>query len=134
MTSVEINEDERYVRTTFDDGLEVVARPVVDDENVARAQSLGYIQVEPTTVAVELALWQMCRDHDILHTLLAEAEGRRWSLSLRYAASGARPSSSMVWTEMDREERAVLLVQRILNVGIDELLTERSNSEAEVPK
>ena len=131
LTKIEVNEEERYVRTTFGDGLEIVARPVADEESIARAYSLGYLTIMPAHVlVVQEALWQMCRDHDRLHTLLAEAEGKKYSVALRYAALGHKPPS-MVQAEIDREERIVLLMQRLMNVGVDALVAERSSSEPE---
>lgn len=118
MTRIEIIE-EQYVRTILPDGAEVVAAPTADAESVARARALGYAGSDTE------AVWEMTRAHDPLHTLLAEALGYRESAVMRYAAEGLSPSSSMMREVMDREERIVLLMQRLLTEGLDALLAER---------
>lgn len=118
VTRIEIIE-EQYVRTILSNGAEVIATPTVDVESVARARALGYAGSDTE------AVWEMTRAHDPLHTLLAEALGYRESAVMRYAAEGLSPSSSMMREVMDREERIVLLMQRLLNEGLDALLLER---------
>jgi len=108
----EIEEHKRRARTVFDDGSDLVAAPVMDQENIARARSLGY------TGADEDAVWEMTRHHDLVHTLLAEAEGFPFSLTLHSVANGYEMPPGMA----QREERIVFLIQRLLNVGLAEVL------------
>ena len=105
---VEINDDGRRATTVFDDGSELVAAPVMDSENIARARSLGYAGSD------EDAVWKMTRHHDLVHTLLAEAEGFPFSLTLHAVANGYELPPGM----SQREERIVFLIQRLLNVGV----------------
>jgi hypothetical protein len=109
---VEIDEDERRARTVWDDGSHLVAAPVMNDENVARARSLGY------SGAPEEAVWAMTRHHDLVHSLLAEAEGFPFSLTLHAVANGYGLPPGMA----QREERIVFLIQRLMNVGLEEVL------------
>ncbi len=109
---VEIDESRQRARTVFDDGSHLVAAPVMNDENIARARSLGY---EGTA---EEAVWAMTRHHDLVHTLLAEAEGFPFSLTLHSVANGYELPPGMA----QREERIVFLIQRLLNVGLAEVL------------
>ena len=108
----EIDDERRRAKTLFDDGSHLVAAPVMNDENIARARSLGY-EGPP-----EEAVWAMTRHHDLVHTLLAEAEGFEFSLTLHSVANGYELPPGMA----QREERIVFLIQRLLNVGIEEVL------------
>ena len=54
------------------------------------------------------------RQHDLLHSLVAEAEGWQWSPTLHAVANGQDVPSG-TW---DREERIVFLIQRLLNLGL----------------
>jgi hypothetical protein len=105
---VEIDDGRRRARTVFDDGSELVAAPVMDGENIARARSLGYAGAD------EEAVWEMTRHHDLVHTLLAEAEGFPFSLTLHAVANGYELPPGM----SQREERIVFLIQRLLNEGV----------------
>ena len=118
-TSVVIDEEAQTVTTTFDDGAQLVARPSLDAESVARAQALGY-RGSPAEVT-----WAMTRDHDVLHTILAEAKGHVGSVALWTAAHPREPVTSRMRQNADAEERTVLLMQRLLNVGVAPLLAER---------
>jgi hypothetical protein len=109
---VEIHEHKRRATTVFDDGSELTAAPVMDEENIARARSLGYTGTD------EDAVWEMTRHHDLVHTLLAEAEGFPFSLTLHSVANGYEMPPGMA----QREERIVFLIQRLLNVGLAEVL------------
>jgi hypothetical protein len=111
----EIDDDARRAETIFNDGSRVAAAPVMDDENVARARALGYEGSDAD------AVWAMTRHHDLVHTLMAEAEGWPWSPTLHAVANGYSlpPGTSQ------REERLVFLVQRLLNVGLDDVLADR---------
>jgi hypothetical protein len=104
----EIDDERRRARTVFDDGSELVAAPVMDDENIARARSLGYAGAD------EDAVWEMTCHHDLVHTLLAEAEGFPFSLTLHAVANGYELPPGM----SQREERIVFLIQRLLNEGV----------------
>jgi hypothetical protein len=108
----EIDDDRRRARTVFDDGSELPAAPVMDVANIARARSLGY---EGTDAE---AVWAMTRHHDLVHSLLAEAEGFPFSLTLHSVANGYELPPGMA----QREERIVFLIQRLLNVGLAEVL------------
>src|SRR5215212_5962529 len=110
----EIDDDKKRARTIFEDGSEVVAAPVMDDENIARARVLGY------TGSGEEAVWETTRHHDLVHTMLAEAEGFPFSLTLHAVANGyeLRPGTAI------REERIVFLIQRLLNQGLDTVLAD----------
>jgi hypothetical protein len=104
----EIDDQRRRARTVFDDGSELVAAPVMNDENIARARALGYAGGD------EEAVWEMTRHHDLVHTLLAEAEGFPFSLTLHSVANGYELPPGM----SQREERIVFLIQRLLNEGM----------------
>ena len=108
----EIDDENKRARTVFDDGSELVAAPVMDSENIARARVLGYTGTD------EEAVWEMTRHHDLVHTLLAEAEGFPFSLTLHAVANGYElpPGTSQ------REERIVFLIQRLLNQGLEPVL------------
>jgi hypothetical protein len=110
----EIDEERRRATTIFDDGSELAAAPVMDEENIARARSLGYVGSD------EEAVWEMTRHHDLVHTLLAEAEGFPFSLTLHSVANGYEMPPGMA----QREERIVFLIQRLLNVGLAAVLRE----------
>jgi hypothetical protein len=108
----EIDDERRRARTVFDDGSELAAAPVMDEENIARARSLGYAGDD------EEAVWEMTRHHDLVHTLLAEAEGFPFSLTLHAVANGYELPPGMA----QREERIVFLIQRLLNEGVSGVL------------
>lgn len=111
---VEIDDEAQRVRTTFADGSELVATPQHDAESIARARSLGYTGTD------EEVVWGLTRDHDLLHSLLAEAQGLGASPTLHAVARGARVDP----VAADMEERAVLLIQRLLNVGLAGVLAD----------
>jgi hypothetical protein len=108
----EIDEERHRATTIFDDGSQIVAAPVMDDENIARARALGYAGSD------EQAVWEMTRHHDLVHTLLAEAEGFPFSLTLHAVANGYELPPGM----SQREERIVFLIQRLMNVGLADVL------------
>lgn len=115
----EIDDDLRRAETIFDDGSRVPAAPVMDDENIARARALGY------TGSDDEAVWAMTRHHDLVHTVIAEAEGWPYSPTLHAVANGYElpPGTSQ------REERLVFLVQRLMNVGLEEVLADNEGDE-----
>jgi hypothetical protein len=110
----EIDEQARRATTIFDDGSQLVAAPVMDEENIARARVLGY------TGSDDEAVWDMTRHHDLVHTLLAEAEGFPFSLTLHAVANGYELPPGVA----QREERIVFLIQRLLNVGLADVLAD----------
>lgn len=110
-----IDDEARQVETIFDDGKNVVGTPNQDDESIARARSLGYEGSDAEVV------WRMTRHHDLVHHLVAEAEGQPWSVVMHAVANGYEIPPGVG----EREERLVFLVQRLLNVGLDELLAEK---------
>jgi hypothetical protein len=116
---VEIDDDERRAETIFEDGSRLPAAPIMDAENVARARALGYEGSD------EDAVWAMTRHHDLVHTVIAEAEGWPYSPTLHAVANGYTlpPGTSQ------REERLVFLVQRLLNVGLEEVLADSGGAE-----
>jgi hypothetical protein len=112
----EIDDETRRAETIFGDGSRLAAAPVMDPENIARARALGYEGSD------EDAVWEMTRHHDLVHTVIAEAEGWPFSPTLHAVANGYElpPGTSQ------REERLVFLVQRLLNVGLDEVLSDNA--------
>lgn len=100
------------VRTCYDDGAEVYACPAGTEEQDAIATALGY-GTGPEALAA------MTRDHDTLHTLLAVTRGWPISPTLDGVAHHC-PTDPKVANE---EERLVMLVQRLLNVGLAEVLS-----------
>jgi hypothetical protein len=115
----EIDDERKRAETVFDDGSRLPAAPQMDSENIARARALGYEGSD------EEAVWAMTRHHDLVHTVIAEAEGWPWSPTLHAVANGYTlpPGTSQ------REERLVFLVQRLMNVGLDEVLADSARSE-----
>ena len=56
----------------------------------------------------------MTADHDLMHALIAEAQGYPWSATLHAAAHGYRLAPGVA----EQEERLVLFAQRLSNVGL----------------
>lgn len=111
--SCTVERESASVRTTFHDGISLHAVPMTGEADVRRARALGYCGTDDEVLAA------MTRDHDVLHTLLAVARGKRWSEALRDAAVGVDTPDCV---EAMDEERIVLLIQRLLNVGLDGIL------------
>ena len=109
---VVINVTARWLSTTFSDGAELIAAPNMDAESIARARSLGYCGSD------SYAVWAMTRDHELLHTLIAEAQGHPWSPTLHAVAHGYALAPGVV----EQEERVVLFAQRLRNVGLEPIL------------
>jgi hypothetical protein len=99
-----IDDEHSFVRTLFNDGKESTALPRWDDESVARARELGYRGRSDIE-----AVWEMTRDHDLLHQVVAEAAGFTYSPALRYSIDGP-PMEGLI----PLEERVVFLVQRLV--------------------
>ena len=104
---VRIDEAAQRVQTTLPDGSVIDAVPGTTPEDIARAHALGYANT-----------WEMTRDHDRVHVLLAEAEGRPYSTALWLVAHPGEATDELR-AEAAREERAVLLIQRLLQSGLD---------------
>jgi hypothetical protein len=112
----EIDDEARRAETIFEDGSRLPAAPVMDGENIARARALGYGGTD------EEAVWAMTRHHDLVHTVIAEAEGWPYSPTLHAVANGYSlpPGTSQ------REERLVFLIQRLMNVGLEDVLADHA--------
>jgi hypothetical protein len=106
--------------TRYDDGAELVAVSVYDEESVARARSLGYGQ-DPwgTALSDEHTVDRMTGHHDLLHSLLAHAKAnahpRAISPVLWFRAHG--------WDHPDplgaqQEEATVMLLHRLATKGL----------------
>lgn len=96
---IEIWEAQRTIRTTFPDGRCLVAAPQDTEEYRRTMKELGYEDA-----------WEMCKAHEILHTALAVAEGKKYSRCLWRAARNWEPDL------MDYEEEArVMRLQKINN-------------------
>lgn len=100
----EVTVGANFVTTVFPDGHALHAHPQFGEEHVARARALGYEGDDVDAVEA------MTRDHDVIHSLVAEARGESFSPVL-YAAAHGRSF------EGDDEERIVFLIQRLLNQG-----------------
>lgn len=93
------------VRTVYDDGVVAEGSFVVNQEQLHRAEQLGYGW---GTTAVE----QMHAEHELLHSLVAEAMGKPHSDALY----GWQTKTNVVG-QIPLEERIVFLCQRLLNHG-----------------
>lgn len=112
--SYEINEDERWCRVTFGDGTEIVSTPNYNDESVARAESLGYTLTTPIGSDFSMTIvWEMTKDHDLLHMHLAQCDGLEHSPTLYGVATGNPVSLE----EALAEERRVFAATRLMNLG-----------------
>lgn len=99
--------DERYsVLTSFEDGASCHGVATFDQEQHDRARALGYGEGEE-------AVWEMHREHDLLHTIVSQAQGWPWSPTLWAAAHGVTLPPGII----PQEERLVFLAQRIGNEG-----------------
>lgn len=107
---VEVDDDLRRVRTVFDDGNSCDGHPTFDPEQEARARALGYGE----------DVWRMHWEHELLHSVVAEAAGLDYSPSLRYRITP--PAKGVI----PMEERIVFLLQRALNDGRAVLPAERA--------
>lgn len=98
----------RRVQTIFPEGGGAcLGVATFTDEDHARALGLGY------SGTGDDVCWKMHRDHDLLHTVVAQAMGWPWSMVLWCAATG-RPHPDGFG---NAEERMVFLVTRALNLG-----------------
>lgn len=95
-----IHTADQYLETVFDDGARLPAAANHGDEDEARAKALGYRNT-----------WQMSLEHELLHSILSEAMGLKYSPTLHAVATGEKIDQE----EIDMEERLVLCVQKLLN-------------------
>ncbi|MBV9866237.1 MAG: hypothetical protein JO316_12865 [Abitibacteriaceae bacterium] len=105
---VHIDDELHYLQTVFRDGATVTCVPdwVKDAETAAR---LGYGQGR----AAVLALW---REHDPLHTFLAEAQGLPYSPTLWAVAHQDDPENIPPWAQL-AEEEFVMNFQKFMRCG-----------------
>lgn len=106
-----ITTGESWVCTRYGDGSQVDAHPSWSHEDYARAAALGYGEGDAAVAA-------MTRDHDVLHSLLAVARGQHVSPTLWAVAHG----QSVPHDVGDDEERIVLLLQRVSQLGLNGIL------------
>jgi len=111
---VTIDDAGQRVETVFDDGAVVAAIPEFDDESIARARALGYRGTD------DEAVWSMTRHHDLMHTVIAEAEGHPYSPTLHAVGHGYHLPPGAA----EREERVVFVAQRMLNEGLEAVIAE----------
>lgn len=102
---VVIDDDAHTVVTRFMDGVELLAIDDPSQENVDRAHEIGY----PDT-------WGMNRHHDLVHSFLADREGKPFSPTLYHACHPDSPIGSDP-EERAREECKVLEFQRFVMSG-----------------
>lgn len=99
-----------WVVSRWPDGLEVHAHPDGSTEQIHIARALGY--GHDTN--------RMNAEHDLLHQLVAHARGWPYSKTLRGVAEGQYVDRSI----SDDEERIVMLIARLLNVGLEGVLSD----------
>lgn len=109
-----------WVLTRYDDGTEVHAHPDGTDLQAAIARSLGYGDDQA-------AVDRMTQDHDLLHTMIADARGWPRSQTLWGVPHGKCAPREVT----DDEERLVMRVQRLLQVGLAEVLADYAEEPAE---
>ncbi len=102
-----VNADYRYTETVFHDGTRVVAVPGDGFAYTALAESLGYAGAEADA--------QMSREHEILHTFLAERLLNNASPTLWAVAHDFEPGVTAPIWEQEIEEACVLAFQAFLN-------------------
>lgn len=106
----EIDDEHQHVATHFPDRTTCPGVPSLDDESVARARALGYEGPDADVV------WQMTRDHDLLHSVIALNLDGGESHALRYDRRHRQPDASRK-DRRQAEERLCFLVQRALNAS-----------------
>jgi hypothetical protein len=110
--TVTVDDTARTVTSKFPDGLELRAVASVTVEDAARARELGYTGTDTE------AAWAMHAEHDLLHHVVARAEGWPYSMVLRQVALEQTAAHGFG----GREERLVFLLARALNKGLSGLL------------
>ena len=101
-----VNASENWTETAYHDGTRVAAVPEFDDRYRSLAAEMGY--------GGDVAA--LSREHEILHTWLAEALGYGSSPTLWAVAHGQQGQVAQVW-EQEEEEEWVLAFQTYLNGG-----------------
>jgi hypothetical protein len=91
-----------YMETGHPGGAVCPALFSYDDEAKANAQAWGYGPDE---------VWRMHLEHELTHTLLAQAQGQEWSPVLYHVAGGAYMDAP----DRAREEGQVVAVQKVAN-------------------
>lgn len=104
---IEIDDQNHTVTSRFPDGHQLTAVANFTPEDVDRARSLGYVGT-----AEEVVL-QMTREHDVLHHVVATAQGWPYSMVLWSVAKGNEHPPGFG----NQEERLVFLLARALNEG-----------------
>lgn len=98
-----------FLRTVF--RIEVPAAGNDDAASIARAWELGYAG----------NTWAMSRDHELLHSLIAEQRGTPHSrvlLGVAVRAAGGDKGAIVSQEESDEEEALVLDMQRWIQTGV----------------
>lgn len=101
-----VHSSDGYTETVFHDGTKVTAVPEDTDEYRANAQNLGY--------GSDIAA--LSREHEILHTFLAERWRDTGSPALWAVAHGQQGAIAPRWVQ-EEEEAEVLAFQALLNGG-----------------
>jgi hypothetical protein len=99
-----VDHADSYIETTWPDGAKAVARPNFQLSDIERAHDLGYGG----------DVWQMCLDHEAVHTLVGELLGAGHSVILHNVAYGDKRK----WPPGGLEEEGYVTgLQRYLNTG-----------------
>lgn len=98
---VQVDEENQYLATVFEDGSRVPAKPHDTDAYRATAADHGY----------GTDTWAMCLDHEIGHTICAQRNGLPYSPTL-WAVAHGQPKHTSIPGEMYAEEEMVLAWQR----------------------
>jgi hypothetical protein len=111
--------DKGSVTTLLPDGqvVNAIPDPAQREEQVARARALGYVGDDDTVLRA------MTEEHDLLHTVIADALGYGASVALTGAATGEWDDARRRLA--DAEERLTLLIAHIKNVGLPQVLADR---------
>lgn len=100
---------QRHLRTVFSDGTCVPASPHDTPEYAKTAAECGYTGDDPQ--------WQLCREHELAHSLLATYRGLPYSKTLWAQAHGAKLPRGVI----PAEECVVLGFQAYCNGDLDAL-------------
>jgi hypothetical protein len=123
--AAEVRIFDAYLETAFI--LKVPAAANYDQESVDRALALGY----------QGSTWEMSRDHEILHSLIAEQRGKQFSpvlFGVAYRSIGGDKERIVSPASSFREEGLVLSVQRYVRLGVVDVLLEQSGLDLEALK
>jgi hypothetical protein len=114
-----------YLETVFT--LKVPAAANYDQQSVDRAIALGY----------QGDTWAMSRDHELLHSLIAEQRGEDYShvlLGVAYRELGGDKERIVSPLSSWQEEILVLSVQKYIRLGVVNVLLETSGLDLEALK